>query len=358
MLQKLSYIAGLIFMTQVAIAQTSEATDKTVEAAFSTYYQQKFSNWLPETNLQYKNWFTGDLNGNNQEEYIVEFGTHEDHWVTVFQKNESNATILTESYNGQRNGFHHAFLRIDKITDKTITGTVHSNNDEATLPENREYKIKLEQGKLVGEKTQQTLQKVKENATLNIVDYFLLYQFSDTNSNLLLYDYELVSSKDRKVIIDTDNAYLFIEDKHGNNVGFASITMTYFRDNKGEKNIAISTYDESGGMWSRYPFHLYKFENNMWKNNTKQVIPEITMLNFMDEDFVKKQTEDQLEDFRESVGSILKYELPQKGTTIKVSPANINHPSFSGKELMKYKEIHLLWNKSKGSFEIGKKIRM
>ncbi|OHD54933.1 MAG: hypothetical protein A2Y33_02980 [Spirochaetes bacterium GWF1_51_8] len=206
--------------------------------------------------------------------------------------------------------------------------------------------------------------EVKKNPK-DIVDFYAIIpgQYIDASIGSLSFkerlDY-LTPDENKKVVVDTKNAYLSVSAMPGQFP--VNQTIVYFVKSDKTKIIAVSTTGESGECGEYSIFNFYEFKNGKFNYVTDKVIPKLTIDLFAVEKDKKQITE------KMNRAMVYKIELPQYGTTCKVYPLGICEidNSLDPDEYSKFLDIEkrfvfayleLKWNKQKGKFEFGKKYK-
>lgn len=189
--------------------------------------------------------------------------------------------------------------------------------------------------------------------------------------------------------VDNQNGYIRIFDEGTGGWSFHE-EFVLFRKPDHTAIIGINAYDKSVSI-APIILSFYQYNDGEWIDVTEIVLPDIDSSVFLDEAYettYKKEIEERfnIPDFQIDPHLEIGYVLPQHGTTIQVI---LNLPQFRepldfimnvansieqeygihigeqheseleelllGKAI-KYKEIHLNWNKNQGIFEIGEKL--
>jgi hypothetical protein len=165
-----------------------------------------------------------------------------------------------------------------------------------------------------------------------------------------------------KPIVDIENGYLKITDK-GKGVGSMEQELGFFRTRAGNGILGVNliTFNGTGSIGT---LRFYSFVDNQWKDITEDVLPQVDLSLFLDENDHSSAKE--RGKISESI--VYLYQLPRTGTTISVKPArnplpvkNNGHDkktTATGKEILKnlkYREAKLIWDKKHAKFTVGGK---
>lgn len=134
------------------------------------------------------------------------------------------------------------------------------------------------------------------------------------------------------------------------------VYFTYFTDKEGKKTFAYQYFAQGTVAASEHDIQFFRVEGKMWRNVTDEICP---LLSFRD--FWGNSAE--MPELKIRNCFQIKYQLPQKGTTIIATLEEIPlidseiEPEFFEKikKQIRYKAIELNWNMDKATFEIGEK---
>ncbi|MGB4773766.1 MAG: hypothetical protein WBP45_01220 [Daejeonella sp.] len=182
----------------------------------------------------------------------------------------------------------------------------------------------------------------------NIKDYFKAFPFKEDFVSLKEgeHNHPNIDEKNKYISIkyeDADYSY-----KYGGEIQF-----TYFIKGNGKRLFAYSSFSEGPSSYVTEA-DFYTFEKNKWNKVTDRVIPQLNLQLFGLADSLAERIGDRYH---------IRFELPQKGTFIKLSvyPVGENDNPFSSSvdgyteytELIKsLKPVTLKWNKEKGTFSV------
>lgn len=199
------------------------------------------------------------------------------------------------------------------------------------------------------------------NIQNNIIDESLALDMFTKFKRTEIIDLSRIKDNNKKVIIDKDNYYMHIDIKGGTGHFTRTYVLYFLKDDT--PILVISIIDGSSGETPSKLILLKKTSENNWIDVTNELVPKITIRDFLDENNKNISVPDQSDDDN------IKYYLPRYGTTIDVKYKldnyiiynSYNTPEEASEVIknfykkLKYKEIKLEWVKNEGVFKISKK---
>ncbi|NPV01362.1 MAG: hypothetical protein HPY53_08260 [Brevinematales bacterium] len=198
----------------------------------------------------------------------------------------------------------------------------------------------------------------------DIVDYFLILPgeyldpyFADMGFEERLYFLE--NNDSLELTVDMKNAYISVKGPYNDTA--IEMVVTYFVRADKTKVIAVSRTEPDSHWEFVRVCGFYELKDGNFTDITKHIFPKITLDLFVADAYKKLVTSGIYTQF------VVETELPQFGTVAKVYPKGIPTYLFESEDeqytyedimaTMPYLWLELAWNKQKGKFEFGKKVK-
>jgi hypothetical protein len=197
-----------------------------------------------------------------------------------------------------------------------------------------------------------------------VVDYFNLLPedlrvFSLKQKNGKWTSISPITEEEISTVVDAKNGFIQITDE-GTGGGTQQTTVVLYRKANKDAVIAVSNFSHDGVMES-FDVKFFEYQNNQWKDISKQTLPQLQPTDFLKEKIDLKPYQELLRN------SPIVMALPQFGTAIKANissmyldfKCNKKDEQYSKEAcLLKsklYTTVDLLWDKTTGKFSIGSK---